>query len=166
MTSVATYSRTQSVTYVTDNILKSLKDLVRLIGMSPDKLIGNWASNHLAVSTWLASEHLERVVLEVFDPATSKLATRWDIDINYSWSAGDGNFWVDTEQLRYSIKKTGSAPEKCSYRLLLKTKPGEAKVLGWGDTIFLSTEGLVRHSVGSTIEHNGLGASAAYWRTA
>jgi len=165
MTSVASYSRTQSVTYVAENILKSLKDIIRLSGMDPTKLVGGWVSNQLAISTWLASEHLEKVVLEIYSPVTGKLVTRWDIDIVYSWSTGDGNFWVDTDQLRYAIKKTGTAPENVTYRLMLKTKPGEPTVLGWGSSPFLSTEGFVRHTLGSTIEHNGLGASAAYWRT-
>lgn len=164
MTTVASYSRTQSVTYVADNILKSLKDIIRLSGMSPEKLVGRWHQYQVATSTWLASEDLEKVVLEVFHPITGKLATRWDIDIAYGWSTGDGHFWVDTDQLRYSIKKAGLAPEQADYRLVLKVKPGSPSVAGWSDTTFISTEGFARHSLGSTVEHNGLAASAAYWR--
>jgi len=164
MTTVASYSRTQSVTYVADNILKSLKDIIRLSGMNPEKLVGRWDSYQLATKTWLASEHLERVVLEVYNPTTGKLATRWDIDIAYGWSTGDGHFWVDTDQLRYNIKKTGLAPEAAAYRLLLDVKAGRPDVAGWSDTSFMSTDGFARHSLGSTIAHNGLTASAAYWR--
>lgn len=35
MSAVATYNYTHSVTYVTDNILKSLKDIIVLSGMDP-----------------------------------------------------------------------------------------------------------------------------------
>ena len=35
MSTVATYSYTHSVTYVTDNILKSLKDIILLSGLDP-----------------------------------------------------------------------------------------------------------------------------------
>lgn len=36
MSTVATYSYTHSVTYVTDNILKSLKDIILLSGLDPE----------------------------------------------------------------------------------------------------------------------------------
>ena len=41
MTTTITYSRTHSVTYVADNILKSLKDIIRKSGMNPAKLVND-----------------------------------------------------------------------------------------------------------------------------
>ena len=55
MSAVATYSYTHSVTYVADNILKSLKDIIRLSGLDPVEFVEAWASNLLAVRTWLDS---------------------------------------------------------------------------------------------------------------
>jgi len=164
MTSVSVYSYTHSVTYVADNILKSFKDIIRLSGLDPAGLVGNWESNGLALRTWLESHHLERVVLEIYHPTTNTLVTRWDLDIVYSWSSDPGNFWTDTEQLKYNIRKAGLTPGDAKYRILMETKPGYPAVAGWGPTTYLSTDGMVRHSLGSTIEHNGLGAGAAYWR--
>lgn len=165
MTTVSAYSYTHSVTYVADNVLKSLKDIIRLSGMDPTKLTNEWESTHRAIRTWLASEHLEKVVLEVYNPVTSVLVLRWDIDIVYQWSSNDGAFYTDTDQLRYHIRKAGVAPATASYDILLKNKPGRPDVAGWGVGSFRATDGLVRQSLGSTIEHSGLGASAAYWRT-
>ena len=165
MSAVATYSYTHSVTYVADNILKSLKDIIRLSGLDATAFVGNWESNQLAVKTWLGSGHLEQVQLEIFDPRTDKLITRWDIDIVYGWSAtGDGSFWTDTDQLRYAILKAGVLPSQAKYGLLLQNKPGRPNVLGWGPVQARSTEGMVRQSLGSTIQHNGLGGQTAYWR--
>lgn len=165
MSAVATYSYTHSVTYVADNILKSLKDIIRLSGLDPSAFVGNWESNQLAVKTWLESGHLEQVQLEIFDPRTDKLITRWDIDIVYGWNAaGDGSFWTDTDQLRYAILKAGVLPSQATYRLLLQNKPGRPDVPGWGPGQALSTAGMVRQSLGATIEHNGLGGQTAYWR--
>lgn len=167
MTTVAAYSRTHSVTYVADNVLKSLKDIIRLSGMDPTKLTNDWEGIHRAMRTWLESEHLERVVLEIFNPISGALVLRWDVDIVYQWSAGgDGSFYTDTEQLRYHIRKAGVAPAEAKYDVLLQNKPGRPNVDGWGPGSFRSTNGLVRQSLGSTIEHSGLGANAAYWRTA
>lgn len=166
MSSVAVYSYTHSVTYVADNILKSLKDIIRLSGLDPAKLVGDWESNMRALRAWLDSGHLLKVILEIYDPRTDALITRWDVDIVYTWSSGDGSFWTDTEQLRYAIRKAGVVAGAASYRLLMDNKPGRPEVSGWTSTSYRSTDGMVRQSLGSTIEHSGLGASAAYWRKA
>lgn len=163
MTVVAVNTYTYSVTYLADNILKSFKDIIRLSGLDPSRLVVDWEVNMRALKTWLGTQDLERVILEVFDPCTDALIVRWDIDIIYNWS-GDGSFWTDTEQLKYHIRKTGIAPADATYDILLKTKPGRPNVQGWGPGSYRATDGFVRHSVGSTIEHYGLGGSAAYWR--
>ena len=164
MTSVAVNTYTHSVTYVADNILKSMKDIIRLSGLDPTNLVEGWSSNMRALQTWLHSGHLETVVLEIFDPKTEALAGRWDIDVIYTTGLGDGGFWTDTEQIKYHVRKAGLAPGEARYRLVLQNKSGRQNVEGWGPTQFRSTEGLMRHRLGSTIEHYGLGASAAYWR--
>lgn len=164
MTSVTVNTYTHSVTYLADNILKSFKDVIRLSGLDPGRLVADWETNMRALKTWLGTGDLERVVLEVFNPRTGALIVRWDIDVVYNWSSGDGSFWTDTEQLKYHIRKAGMAPRDASCDILIKTKPGRPDVAGWGTGTHRSTEGLVRHSLGSTIEHYGLGGSAAYWR--
>lgn len=164
MSSVATYSYTHSVTYVADNILKSLKDIVRLSGLDPANLTDDWDSIMRALRAWLGSGHLRTIVLEIFDPLTDALITRWDVSIVYSWSTGDGSFWTDTEQLKYAIRKSGVAPGSARYRILMDNSPGRPDVAGWSSTSYRSTDGMVRQSLGSTVEHSGLGGSAAYWR--
>ncbi|MGH8610587.1 MAG: HORMA domain containing protein [Gammaproteobacteria bacterium] len=164
MSSVAVYSYTHSVTYVADNILKSLKDIIRLSGLDPTRLTDSWEGKLRAIRAWLDSGHLERVVLEVSHPKTDALITRWDIDIVYRWTTGDGTFWTDTEQLKYHIRKSGVLPSEASYTVLLHTKPGRPDVDGWGPGTYRSTNGMVKQSLGSTVEHSGLGAQAGYWR--
>lgn len=166
MSSVAVYSYTHSVTYVADNILKSLKDIIRLSGLDPSTFVGDWQTNMLAVQTWLNSGDLRIVVLEIYNPKTDALVFRWDIEIAYSWSSGDGSFWTDTEQLKYAIRKAGLAPSEARCRLLLDTKPGRPDVIGWSKGSYRSTDGMVRQSLGTTVEHSGLGASTSYLRRA
>jgi hypothetical protein len=164
MTSVVVHSYTHSVTYVADNILKSLKDIIRLSGLDPRQFVSDWEVHLRGISTWLASEDLERVILEIYHPRTDALLFRWDIDITYSWTGGDGSFWVDTDQIRYAMRKVGLAPSEAKYDLLLRTRPGRPNVDGWGTSSSRSTDGMHRQSLGTTVEHSGLGASAAYWR--
>lgn len=166
MTSVAVYSYTHSVTYVADNILKSLKDIIRLSGLDPSSFVGDWQTNMRAVNTWLATGDLQRVALEIYNPKTNRLITRWDIEIAYEWTGGDGSFWADTEQLKYAIQKAGVAPSEALYELVLSTKKGRRDVDGWSRGTFRSTDGMVRQSLGTTIEHSGLGASTSYLRRA
>tara|TARA_R110002072_G_scaffold303053_1_gene492344 strand:- start:3885 stop:4388 length:504 start_codon:yes stop_codon:yes gene_type:complete len=164
MTATITYSRTQSSTYVADNIFKSLKDIIRLSGMDPTNFVNDAEINMRGIKSWLESEDLVKVILEIYSPTTNALILRWDIDVNYGWASGDGSFWADTDQLKFAICKAGVAPSTAKYDLLLKTKPGRRDVAGWSRATFRSTDGMVRQSLGSTIEHNGLGASASYWR--
>jgi hypothetical protein len=166
MSTVVVNTYTHSVTYVADNILKSLKDIILLSGLDPANFIGEWESNLRATRTWLNSGDLQKTVLEIYDPATDELIGRWDIDIAYGWSGGDGNFWTDTDQLRYAIRKAGIAPIDAKYRLVLENKPGRPDVAGWSSTTFRSTDGMVRQSLGTTIEHSGLGANTSYLRKA
>ena len=162
---VSAYTRTHSVNYVTDNMLKSLKDVIVLSGLDPARLTDGWETLSRGLRTWMSSEHLKQVVLEVFDPKKDALLGRWDIDVIYGWTGGDGHFWVDTEQIRRAIGKAGLWPSKADYRIVVRTKPGEAPVDGWSDTTVWPTTGMVRQSLGGTIEHHSLGAHAAYWRT-
>jgi len=166
MTTVSVNTYTHSVVYVADNILKSLKDIIRLSELDPSNLADSWETNLRALRTWLETKDLERVVLEIFHPITDALIVRWDIDVVYSWSSGNGSFWTDTSQLKYHILKAGVAPKDARYELLMHTKPGRPDVPGWSRGSYRSTAGMVRQSLGSTVEHYGLGASAAYWRKA
>jgi hypothetical protein len=164
VTSVCAYSYTHSVTYVADNILKSLKDIIRLSGLDPAKFADDWEVNQRGIRSWLDSGHLELVTLEIYHPTTDALITRWDITVLYGWSSGDGSFWTDTEQLRYAILKAGVVPSQAKYRLIIQNKPGRPDVEGWSPTTFRSTDGMVRQSLGATVQHQGLGANASYWR--
>jgi len=166
MTNVIVNTYTHSVTYVADNILKSLKDIIRLSGLDPSLFVGEWETNMRGIQTWLSTGDLETVELEIYDPKTDALIFRWDVDISYGWSGGDGSFWTDTEQLRYAIRKAGLAPSEARYRLLVQAKPSRPDVTGWSTTSGRSTVGMVRQSLGTTVEHSGLGARTSYLRRA
>jgi hypothetical protein len=164
-TFVAVNTYTHSVTYVTDNILRSLQDIVRLSGLDPTQIADEWTVLERGISTWIESKHLEMIVLEVYYPSTNALIGRWDIGIAYEWSGdGGGRFWVDTEQIKIAIKKAGVWPGSSKYTIICRTKSGRPDVNGWSTTTFRSTTGMVKQSLGTTIEHSRLGAGASYYR--
>src|SRR3546814_16371899 len=72
-----------------------------LFRSDPTNLVDGWASKMRALQTWLASRHLDVVVLEILNSKTDALIGRWDIDVVYTTGSGDGGFWTDTDQIRH-----------------------------------------------------------------
>jgi hypothetical protein len=157
---VDTYAHT--VTYVTEKLLLCVKEIIRESGLSPAKMTGEWALLERGVSTWIRSKDLEKIVLEIYNPATGALVGRWDLGIIYGYG-GDGSLWVDTDAIRYHIKKAGLIPSSCDYELIASTKPNRPAVEGWSVCQMRSTDGFSRYSIGTTIGASGLGAEIAYW---
>ena len=154
-----------AVTYVTDKILTSIKTIVRLSGLCPDKLTNQWAVLERGVTAWLRSQDLEQLHLEVYDSTTDRLVGRWDFEIFYGFQ-GDGAFWVDPDAIRYHILKQGLWPGNCQYRIVATTKPGRSAVAGWSSTTLRSTDGFVKQGIGTAINGSGLSTGTGYWRKA
>ena len=151
-----------SVTYVTEKLLLSIKEIIVKSGLSAAKMTRQWVSLEQGISTWIASKHLRQVYLEIYHPTTQKLICRWDLDIIYGYG-GDGEFWADTEAIKYHIAKAGAIPANCEYRISLDNAPGAATLDGWTACTLYSTQGFSRYSVGTTIGSSGIGAGLAYW---
>ena len=162
-TAVGVYTHVHSYNYVTNQLLNSIKEIVRMSGLEPGKMSGQWASLELGVHTWLADGDLKAVHLEVYHSQTDELVRRWDFDIYYG-NSGDGSFWQDPEDIRYHIEKAGLNPANCDYEILITTAPGRRDVMGWSRSSFRSTDGFVRQSIGTTIGAGGIAAGTSYWR--
>jgi Bacterial HORMA domain 2 len=163
-TFVTVNTYTHSVTYVANNLLMCLKDIVRRSGLDPDKLTSDWPVLERGLAKWLETKHLETVTLEVFNPKTDAPVGRWDFSISYGWNEGTGSFWVDADQIKYHIAKQGLLPSTCQYGVKVQNKTGHPDVPGWSATTYRSTEGFVRQSIGTTMDASGLGAAATYYR--
>lgn len=162
--SVSVRSFTHATTYVAENILRSLKNILLYSGLDPANLTDDWGVLHHGLRTWIDSGHLTKVVLEVFDPKSDALVGRWDIRISYEWSGGDGRFWTDTDAIRFAIKKSGVLPSTARYRVLTITAPGRPDVWGWSWTTLRSTDGMVEQQIGTSIEASGLSGGLSYYR--
>jgi hypothetical protein len=162
-TVVAVNTYTHSVTYVTDKLLSSIKNIIRMSGLSPEKLTGEWGVLERGLKVWLANEQLEQVILEVYMMGTTRLVGRWDFEVYYGFH-GDGAFWMDPDILKYHIQKHGLWPSQCDYAITVTTKSGSTQVSGWGPATLLSTEGFVKQSIGTVLDGSGLSSGAGYWR--
>jgi Bacterial HORMA domain 2 len=162
-TLVAVNTYAHSLTYVTDKLLTSVKNIVRLSGLDPSKLANDWVVLERGIKVWLGSTHLKELHLEVYNPNTDELVGRWDFEIFYGYN-GDGSFWQDPEAIKYHIRKQGLWPSLCEYRIVVTNQPGYPSVQGWSSTALRSTDGFVRQSIGTTIDGSGLSSGTSYWR--
>lgn len=158
-----TYNTTHTVSYVTSKMLLLLKEIIREVGLDPGKLADQWNTLERGISAWLRSQHLKQVTLEIFNPTSDALVSRWDLDVVYG-HGNDETFWADTDNIRYTIEKAGLAPSRCKYRFIVDTANDAPTVEGWGPTKFRSTDGFRRYSIGATIGGNGIGTDVSYWR--
>ena len=154
-----------TTTFITDKMLSSIQLIIRESGLDPSKFADDWEWMERGVRTWLGTHDLVTVILEVYAPSSGRLVGRWDFDIVYRYgSDGDGGMWVDTDAIRYAIRKAGLWPSECEYRIVTVTKPTRPDVVGWSRTTLRSTGGFTRHSIGTTIGAIGAGTGTAYWR--
>ena len=166
MTVVSVNTATYAATHVATNMLRGLKNIVAGCGLDTTKLVGEWGVLERGIATWVNSHHLEELVLEVWDKkAPSDLIGRFDFTIDYGYySAGDGDLWLDSDTVAWAIKKNGSYPSSCGYRVVAITADGAPAVTGWSSTTLRSTDGFRRHSVGTALGGGSMGAGLSYWK--
>jgi hypothetical protein len=166
-TSVRVNTHTHTTTHVATNMLRSIKQIIRESGLNTNKIMNQWAVLESGVATWLGTGHLQSLVLEVYDPskpAGLDLVGRFDFTIDYHYSGeGDGELWLDPDTVAYTVRKNGSYPSLCDYRLVADTAPGHPDVAGWSTTTLRSTVGFTRHSVGTAVGGGSLGATLSYY---
>jgi len=155
-----------SATHVATNMLRGLKQIIAGCGLDTSKIMGEWEVLEAGVSTWVDSHHLENLVLEVWDTTRpGKLIGRFDFTIDYSYySSGDGDLWLDPDTVAWAIKKNGSYPSGCGYRVVASTSSGATSVEGWSSTTLRSTAGMREHSIGTALGGGSMGAGLSYWR--
>jgi Bacterial HORMA domain 2 len=161
---VSVNTRTYTATYIATNVMRGFKRLVQGCGLDVGQL--HWPVVEGGLAQLLGGQWLNSAVLEVYDPTrTGALVGRFDFDINYSYSAdSDGALWMDPDTVNAVIRKNGSYPSRCAYSILCSSKTGAPTPAGWVSTTFRSTDGMVRHSVGTAIGAGSVGAGLAYYK--
>jgi len=155
-----------AATHVATNMLRSVRQIIRESGLRIDTIQNQWNVLETGVATWLNSRHLKALVLEVYDPAKpagTDLVGRFDFTIDYTYGDGDGELWLDPDTVSYTVRKNGSYPASCAYRLVADTALGRPDVEGWSGTTLRSTAGFTRHTVGTAIGGGSLGAGLSYY---
>jgi len=167
MSTVYVGSTTHTTTYVATNLLRSVRLLVTAAGLDPTKFVSTWSQWEDGIAHWLSQQGLSALVLEVFDPnrAGNDLVGRFDFTLSYAYG-GDGDMWIDPDIIEFTIKKSGSYPSLCKYRLVATTTAfaTDPPTGSWVDATFRSTDGFSKHSVGTSVAGGATSASLSYYR--
>ncbi len=155
---------THSLNYVSDRMLRSIHQIIAESGLDVSAFTDQWAVVNRGLTKWMETQDLESVHLEVYDPDTDRLITRWDLNVLYEAGSEDGGFHEDPEAILSAILKAGHVPARCRYRILATTKDGRPDVEGWSRTTARSVDGMVRQSVGTAIASPDIQATAGYLR--
>jgi hypothetical protein len=165
-TAVHVNTNVYATTHVATNLLGGIRSIIRGSGLNPDRLRDQWGTLEHGTATWLASRHLKMVTLEVYDPGKrpTDLVGRFDFTIDYGYyPGGDGELWLDPDTVAYTIRKNGSFPARCQYRIVIDNAPGYAEIPGWTATAYRSTAGFTRQTVGTALGGGSLGAGLSYY---
>ena len=159
-----TYTQTHAVVFMSDNLRNTLREVIRENGLSPERLMQDWATIERGIRTWLLSGHLNKVVVEFYKPGVTYASARWEFPIGYTGSGVDDDMWLDKKYLRQLIAKSAHPTSNCSYRILLCTDQGEPEVMGFVDCMFLPTRQLAPRQAGTVIATGHMTAGVTYWR--
>jgi HORMA domain-containing protein len=158
------YLRTHSITFLSDNLRNTLREVIRENGLSPEKLMQDWTTIERGIRTWLGEGHLNNIVVEFYKPGASNASGRWEFPIAYTGSGVDDDMWLDKSYLRQLIAKSARPTSDCTYRVLLCTAPGASAVPGFTDCSFLLTGQLAARQAGTVIATGHMTAGVTYWR--
>ena len=158
------YTQAHSIVFLSDNLRNTLREVIRENGLTPEKLMGDWAVVGPGITALLQSGHLTEVVVEFFKPGTSQASARWEFPITYSGSGVDDDMWLDKAYLRQLIAKAARPTPDCTYRVVLRHTPGAPDVPGLVGATLLSTGNLVARQAGTVIATGHVSAGATYWK--
>lgn len=158
------YARTHSITFLSDSLRNTLREVIREYGLSPDNLTQDWTIIERGIRRWLETGHLKTVVVEFYKPGSSIASARWDFPTGYEGSGADDDMWLDKRYLRQLIAKSARPAPNCIYRITLSVKCGAPDVAGFTDCTLLSTGSLARRQAGTVIATRHMTATAIYWR--
>jgi len=159
-----TFTQTHSIVFLSDNMRNTLREVIREYGLDPNALMQDWPTIERGIRTWLASGHLNNIVVEFFRPGASAASARWEFPVGYTGSGIDDDMWLDKVYLRQLIAKAARPSLDCSYRVLLCTDSGAAPVSGLTYCSFLSTGQLAARHAGTVIATGHVTAGATYWK--
>jgi len=149
---VLSVTRTTTAVHVAAKLVAAIGVILNELGLGAlYKSYGQWEFIEKSLRTWMAASGLERVSLEVYDPAKDEALAVCRFPISYfDPDATEATFQQDLAMARYGAAKARAAMRSNAvFRLLVWTKPGATAISGWSDTTARSTDGMIKISGGT-----------------
>jgi hypothetical protein len=141
-TSVSTYTRTHTATYLAELVLGTVGDLLAALGIDSGRLYTDWDQDQAAIEKWIDEQSLAMVVLECRQPS-GKVAPVFEFPISYSaYGLGDAAFTAQRAKIARYRAKLESVPAGTTYGLVCTFRGARTEMPGWHSGSRASTEGL------------------------
>ncbi|MFE0514081.1 hypothetical protein [Streptomyces sp. NPDC058964] len=147
-TSVNVTSR--AMVYTANEIVRIFYETISDVGLDVTELATIQPVVENGLRTWLSMRKLEAAYLEIFDPKSSTVRCRADLNIVYA-SEGDERHRTDIDRVKSVTSSLGSYAG-CSYRVIVSLADGAPDVQGWQTTTLGSVQHLARRDVGDVID--------------
>lgn len=117
-TSVSTYTRTQTATYLTDVVMGAIADILADLKIDVTLLYRDWKQDEAAIAAWIEEESLQQVVLECQQP-NGTVAPIIEFPVAYTTTGkGDATFTADRAALARYRAKLERVPAGTTYGLI------------------------------------------------
>lgn len=141
-TSVSTYTRTQTATYLTEVVMGSIANILANLKIDLTILYRDWKQDEAAISAWIEEESLEQVVLQCHRP-NGAINPIIEFPVAYTASGkGDATFTADRAALARFQVKLDRVPTGTTYTLFCTFRKAHTTQPGWSPSSRASTHGL------------------------
>lgn len=148
-TSVSTYTKTQTATYLTDVVLGTIANILADLKIDITILYRDWKQDEAAIAAWIEEESLQQVVLECHQPSGT-ISPIIEFPVAYTLSGkGDATFTADRASLNRYLAKLQQVPPGTTFGLICTFRKAHSAQPGWGAASRASTDGLKALSFGT-----------------
>lgn len=178
-TEVGVETWTSTYNFVVNETVTLLMQYVNARGLDSNKLTQMRDKLEDALWTWLASRHLSRVSIEVYEPGSDEATERFDLAFEITRPQDlseeeieqiqERKFKSYLEEILKKLRDLDAPPDECTYRLLVWLHPtndvGEEPptVDGWSRTSARSTDHLEKDHLGDAIDTPAASVTAEWY---
>lgn len=148
-TTISTYTRTHTATYLAEVILGTIGELLADLGIGSQRLYRDWDQDEAAIKQWIEEQSLDKVVLEFHRP-DGTVSPIIEFPVAYdAYGLGDKQFTAQRAKLARYSAKIARVPVGttwrifCSYRTITHTT-----MPGWSPGTRATTAGMRSSSFG------------------
>ncbi len=157
----------RSTTYVANELLRVLQEVVQERGLELDYMHDHFELFTNSFRTWVTGRYLQSVVLEIWNANSDELVERYDLGLDYDTTdtgGGDERFNTYVEQLRNALRERPALSDDYRYRVVVQLESGAPKLRGWSSTSLRDTHGLRRERLSDRIIDTArIGVALDYW---